>query len=349
MNEQIEELLAVYVLGGLSPKEEAEVEVHIAENPQAAALLEQAYAAVALLPYAAEPLDPSSEVEAALFARVEADLATKVAPVASVRQKAVSTRRATKPQPTFWDNLQAFFRMPLVTAVSLGTAVLLFIWGLSLNQQVQDLNQDVQQLAAENGSLRTEFDSVSNENLSLNARVVELQAANQALDEQMDDLAQTNANLIATNRNMQNDIQQASVNLEELQAYSTLLETELTNALSSQPFESSDVYAVTLPGTEEQPEASAQLVIDPVSNTALLIVDGMPALPEDSVYQVLLIRGTEHETAETFRVDTQGEGVLLVHSTESLQSFDAVGVSIEPEGGSVQRTGDVVLLGSIIN
>ncbi|MAT97798.1 MAG: hypothetical protein CL608_11690 [Anaerolineaceae bacterium] len=340
MNEQIEELLAVYALGGLSPEEEAEVEAYLAENPQAAALLEDAYAAVALLPYTAPPVDPSSEAEAALFARVEADLAAQAEPV---RRTAVST----SPQPTLWDQIRAFFSLPLVTAVSLGTAVLLLIWGLSLNSQVQELNQDVQQFSADNSSLRTDFDALANENLTLTARVTELQAANQALDQQIDDLAQNNAELIATNNSLQTDLAQATANLDELQSYSAALEAEIAEVMANQPFDSSDVYAVTLPGTEEQPEASAQLVVDPESNTALLIVDGMPALPEDAVYQVLLIRGTEHETAETFRVDTEGEGVLLVHSTEPLQSFDAVGVSVEPEGGSVQRTGEIVLLGNI--
>jgi anti-sigma-K factor RskA len=346
MNEQIEEMLAVYVLGGLSPEEEAEVEAYIAKNPHAAALLEEAYAAVALLPYTASPLEPSAAAEAALFARIEADLASQAAPVQAT---AVSRPRPSQPKPTVWDNLHAFFSMPLVTAVSLGTAVLILFWGLSLNRQVRHLTQDVQQLTADNSSLRTNFDAVSGENLSLAARVAELQAANQAFNQQIDEMAQNNAELVAFNNSLQVETAQTAANLMELQDYSASLEAELVNLLATIPFNSSNVYAVTLPGTEQQPGASAQLVIDPVSNTALLIVDGMPQLPEGSVYQVLLIRGTEHETAETFRVDTEGEGVLLVHSTEPLQSFDAVGVSIEPEGGSVQRTGDIVLLGSLIN
>lgn len=347
MNEQIEELLAVYVLGGLSPEEEAEVEAYIASNPQAASLLEEAYAAVALLPYTVPPLEPSPEAEAALFARIEADMVTTED--TPVQPSVTSPPRSKAAQSTLWDNLRAFFSMPLVTAVGLGAAVFILIWGLSLNRQVQDLQQEMQQLTANNGSLRTDFDALADENLDLSARVAELQAANQALDQQIDELVLDNADLIATSDYLENDLNQAANELTQLQAYSSSLEAELAEVLATQPFDSSDVYAVTLPGTEEQPEASAQLVIDPVSNVALLVVNGMPALPEDSVYQVLLIRGTEHETAETFRVDTQGEGVLLVHSTEPLQSFDSVGVSIEPEGGSVQRTGDVVLIGSIIN
>ena len=339
MNEQIEEMLAVYALGGLSPKEEAEVDAYIAENPHASALLEEAYAAVALLPYTASPLEPSAAAEAALFARIEADLAPQAGPVQAT---AVSRPRPSQPKPTILDNLRAFFSMPLVTAVSLGTAVFILFWGLSLNRQVRDLTQDVQQLTADNSSLRTNFDVVNGENLSLTARVAELQAANQVYNQQIDEMAQDNARIINVNNQLQAQV-------EEGAAVQAQLQSELVSALANIPFDSPEVYSVALAGTEQQPDASAQLVIDPVANTAMLIVSSMPALPEGSVYQVLLIRGTEHETAETFRVDTEGEGVLLVHSTEPLQSFDAVGVSIEPEGGSVQRTGDIVLVGSIIN
>lgn len=340
MNEQIEALLAVYVLGGLEPKEEAEVEALIAQNPHAARLLEEAYAAAALLPYTAQPMEPSAEAEAALFARVDVRRRPQTAPIPL-------PKRQSQAKPTFWDNLRHFFSLPVVTAVGLGTAVLLLIWNLSLNQQLRDLDQSVQQLAVDNAGLHSDIDTLASENLSLNSRVAELQAANQAYENQVDEMAQNNAELIATNNALQTEVAETAVEQASLEAQLTELQTELDNVLATIPFDSSQVYAVTLPGTEDQPGASAELVIDPVSNTALLIVDGMPELPQDSVYQVLLIRGTEHETAETFRVDTEGEGVLLVHSTEPLQSFDAVGVSIEPEGGSVQRTGDIVLLGNI--
>lgn len=346
MNEQINELLAVYVLGGLLPEEEAEVEAYIADNPHAAALLEEAYAAAALLPYTAPALEPSPAAEAALFARIEADVASQTAPV---RATAVSAKPHSQLTPTIWDSLRAFFRTPLVTAVSLAAVVFILLWGLSLNRQVRDLNQNMNQLVADNSSLRTDFDALASENNALNGRIVELQAANQAFAAQIDEMAQNNAELIATNNDLQSQVVQASASQSEIAALSASLEAELAATLAALPFNSPDIYSVTLPGTEEQPAASAQLVIDPLSNTALLVVNGMPELPESSVYQVLLIRDTEHETAETFRVDTEGDGVLLVHSTEPLQSFDAVGVSIEPEGGSVQRTGDVVLLGRLTN
>lgn len=87
MNEQIEELLAVYVLGGLTPEEEAEVEATIAQNPLAAKLLEEAYAAAALLPYTAQPLEPSAGQQAALFARIEANRTPQAAPIAAAKAR----------------------------------------------------------------------------------------------------------------------------------------------------------------------------------------------------------------------------------------------------------------------
>ena len=64
---------------------------------------------------------------------------------------------------------------------------------------------------------------------------------------------------------------------------------------------------------------------------------------------MLLVRGSEHDTAETFTVDAGGENILVVKSPSPMSIFDTVGVSIEPEGGSPQRTGEIVLLGGIVN
>ena len=124
---------------------------------------------------------------------------------------------------------------------------------------------------------------------------------------------------------------------EELEA-----QGEVLNLISSPT-----VQAVTLPGTPEQPGAEGRIIIDPEKNVALLVVDGMSELAADEVYQVLLIRDTDHETADTFKVDTAGQGVLLVQSDVPLSDFTQIGVSIEPIGGSEQRTGDVIIVGEL--
>lgn len=105
--------------------------------------------------------------------------------------------------------------------------------------------------------------------------------------------------------------------------------------------------AVAIAGTEHQPDAHGQLIADPAGTSAVLVVSGLARLGPGEVYQFWLIRGDAPVSAGLFRVDEQGLAVLSVASIESIGSFDAMGVSIEPEGGSAQPTGDIVMLGRL--
>jgi anti-sigma-K factor RskA len=107
------------------------------------------------------------------------------------------------------------------------------------------------------------------------------------------------------------------------------------------------VQAMSIAGTEHQPAAHGQLLADPQSESAVLVVGGLAPLPEGRVYQFWLIRGDLPTSAGVFDVDDRGRAVLEVESTGSLGSYDAMGVSIEPAGGSPQPTGDIVMLSSL--
>ena len=71
--ENAEEHLAVLTLGGLTPEEEAEVELLIAADPELALELQAFSEVVDELPYMAEPMEVSKKVEDMLFKRVEAN------------------------------------------------------------------------------------------------------------------------------------------------------------------------------------------------------------------------------------------------------------------------------------
>lgn len=109
----------------------------------------------------------------------------------------------------------------------------------------------------------------------------------------------------------------------------------------------SDVRAMSISGTAAQPQARGQLLTDPAQSTALLVVSNLAPLPPDRVYQFWLIRGDAPVSAGTFTVDDRGRAVLPLTSREAIGTFDAVGVSIEPSGGSRQPTGDIVMLGRL--
>lgn len=108
----------------------------------------------------------------------------------------------------------------------------------------------------------------------------------------------------------------------------------------------SDVITVSLKSTEEQPRALGQLIANPNDKSAVVVISGLPPLEPGRTYQVWLIGGAP-VSAGLLAVDENGQSVLIITSQEAIGSFNSVGISIEPEGGSEQPTGDIVILSDL--
>ena len=108
-----------------------------------------------------------------------------------------------------------------------------------------------------------------------------------------------------------------------------------------------NVITVSLKGTEAEPQAQGQLIADPDSQAAVLVISGLPRLEPGKTYQVWLIDGGAPVSAGLLSVDENGQGVFIVNSDESIGSFNSLGISIEPEGGSTEPTGDIVVLSDL--
>ena len=52
-------------------------------------------------------------------------------------------------------------------------------------------------------------------------------------------------------------------------------------------------------------------------------------------------------SAGLLSIDETGQGVVIVTSNKPIDSFNLLGISVEPQGGSPQPTGDIVLLSDI--
>ncbi len=361
MNERIDDLLAVYALGGLTEEERRQVERYVDANPAAKVTLDDYLQTVDALVLTAVPVRPSPDTAADLFARVEADARQlrMSMPAADVDgKKRPSFPTPAQSSPSIWEMLKSLLSSPAIGGAGLALAAIMLIWVFVLlgrNAALQSFNQT---LTADNNYLETQVMSIKVDNDDLLAENELLRNENLTLTDRVTTLAQENQNLINTastraERELELEAEISSLtamNNELVDEYAALDESTLVARDVMSILTSPAVHTVTIPGyPETQPDAVGQFVVDASSNTAILIVTGMDPLPDNSVYQVLLIQGSEHETAETFVVDTQGESVLIVSSENPLGNFDAVGVSIEPAGGSVQRTGEVVLLGSLIN
>ena len=108
----------------------------------------------------------------------------------------------------------------------------------------------------------------------------------------------------------------------------------------------SDIISVSLKSTETQPRALGQLIADPNDQSAMLVISGLPPLEPGKTYQVWLI-GNAPVSAGLLTVDENGQSVLIITSEEAIGSFNSVGISIEPEGGSIEPTGEIVVLSEL--
>lgn len=108
-----------------------------------------------------------------------------------------------------------------------------------------------------------------------------------------------------------------------------------------------NVVTVSLKGTEAQPNAHGQLIADPKDRSAVLVITGLPPLEPGRTYQVWLIDGAAPVSAGLLTVDENGQGVFVVDSDQAIGSFNALGISIEPEGGSPEPTGEIVVLSEL--
>jgi anti-sigma-K factor RskA len=262
MDERLEELFPFYALGALTAEERAQVDVYVAADADARARLDEAMRATAVLPYVAQPNVPRSQIKQAVLQRVKAAAPPPVPPT----RMSFSAKVAH-----FLDRPAWRIAMPLVAVVSLGVAIFIGVWAISLNNEVN-------RLRVEQASLQREL---------LTQRELLAQIA----------LPQTRAMAIA--------------------------------------------------GTSVQPNAYGQMVANPNSNSGVLIVSNLAPLPPGKTYQFWLIKGNTPVSAGLFTVDEQGHGILPVRSNVPVGSFDAIGVSIEPEGGSPTPTGEIVMLGKL--
>jgi anti-sigma-K factor RskA len=105
-------------------------------------------------------------------------------------------------------------------------------------------------------------------------------------------------------------------------------------------------YAVLAP-TEAAAGARGLLLFAAAENEATLVVEDLPILASDRQYQLWLIRDGQRTSGGVFSVSRRGYGCLLILAPLPLDSYQALGITVEPAGGSPGPTGQRVLAGSL--
>ena len=346
--DNLEELFPLYVLDGLSSEDRAAVEKYVAQNPAAEARLLDLLETTMILPPDVEPIEPTPQAKRHLMARVRAD--------AHRRAAQLNDDHASR---SIWGRLGSFFQnnrlgWALAMPAFLGL-IGLGLYTFSLNSQfnsllaqnqllqsaTEQIQSDQSNLVSQNGELVAQITQLTKEKEQLLADAATDRLANEELASELASLEGENEALAAQILQISQQNQELTNNNELLLASNNAEQSVL------QLISSPDVQAASLPGTEAQPGAEAQFLMAPGIQLGLLVASDLAPLEAGQAYQVLLIYETGHDTAETFAVDSDGETVLLVHMERAPETFTAIGVSIEPVGGSEQRTGEIVLLGDV--
>jgi hypothetical protein len=84
----------------------------------------------------------------------------------------------------------------------------------------------------------------------------------------------------------------------------------------------------------------------PQLQVACLVVQGLPDLPADQVYQVWLVRGTQPASGGTFEA-RNGKAWAFVRPTAPITGYSEMFVTVEPTGGSSAPGGPRVVSGTL--
>jgi len=131
----------------------------------------------------------------------------------------------------------------------------------------------------------------------------------------------------------------ASLNGQVEQLRSQVNEQRAALALLSQ----SGAVTKELQATAIQPRARGQLIADPRSDRALLVVSGLKPLPAGRVYQAWLIKGKTPIGVGTFIVDANGSGQILINAPEAIGAYQLAALTEEPAGGSPLPTTEILM------
>ena len=303
-----DELLPFYVLDALSNEENAWMEQYLIDNPAAQQQVIAMQADLAIIPDSVEPMVPTASVKQQLFERI--DQHPRALDFASQNTTDLTHTATQSSQPSAWDRVKAWLTQPAFAGVAAAVATIAIIWSFSLNGQLNRLKAD---------------------NAQAQAMLIELQTSNVQLATEIAELNDANAELAATNETL----------LETNNALQTELDQrDLKFAIYSDPNQT----FVDVPATEASTTQAANGLLTVASDkrAAVFTATDLQPLAEGLTYQLWVADSTGTVSAGLFSVDESGAGTLYVENT-ALEDIQAVGLSIEPEGGSEQPTGDIVL------
>lgn len=152
---------------------------------------------------------------------------------------------------------------------------------------------------------------------------------------------------------LQGEVRRLTAERDRLSRQAASLENEVATARSDarrmvealRVITAPGVRTVDLAGLGPTPGAAGHTYVNPREGNALFYAFDLPPLAPDKTYQLWFIAGGTPVSAGTFAVDSQGAGSLRVEDLSGVEEIQAWAVTVEPQGGVPQPTGEMVLKG----
>ncbi|MCU0492615.1 MAG: anti-sigma factor [Chloroflexaceae bacterium] len=310
------DLLAAYALGMLDVEEFRQVDELIARSPEARAELKSLREVVALLPHAAQPVEPPERVRQGLFARIEASQ-PNTTPVHTPRPAATAAAIPAASLP--WYSSRRFAS----AALGLLAALVLALGGLtvSLQNSVASLSQTNQELTASLAQARQSL--------------ADTQAAQQAFASQLQTSQTTIADLTSRIEQSQRDV--AALNEE-------LNKDRRVFAFVTGP----GVATRELAALNTSSPARGEMYMYPGNTEAVVLFRGLMPLQSGQVYQFWLANNDGKIPAgDPVTVGPDGLARLVLQAPREVNAYSQVMLTIENAGSAPQPTPQIVLEGSL--
>jgi len=120
------------------------------------------------------------------------------------------------------------------------------------------------------------------------------------------------------------------------------IELSQINAVLNSPQHS----VITMTGLEAAPNATATIYWDRQQNR-WVVSAGLPPAPAGKVYQLWMVTADARISAGLIEPDPRGHGFVVVDVPPNVGQMQAVAITLEPQGGSVQPTLPIYVLGKI--
>ena len=331
-HEQFQDAVALYAVDALEPAERQALEAHIRDGcEECRAAMKEYRGAAGLLPYALPPEAAPFDLQSHLMRTFELDRA----------QSGKSGVGWTSPtsQGDFTRTFLPWRRLigqPVFALVSILLLLGVGIYALTLRSQLQTEATQLRQIEM----------AMQDEGRRLT--VLQLQATeqerklNEIRNDFVDKLGTTRDTLVAREA----ELAQLRDRLAQEQQASVSKKTSTPGDEMAAFLRTPNIQVVSLTGSDEAKSAGGLLLLDPSSKKAFLYAFNMPPLPPGKTYQLWAIIDRP-VSAATFGTDAGNKSRIMIRRIRDMSQIKKFAVSMEPEGGQLQPTGQIYLSGAL--